>query len=193
MTVPATPAVSPAQSDAAPAKPRRLRVIRRIRLSTLLFLIVVAAMLFGLYAMKRRQAQLLAALSLYRNPRTEGFYEALDQPSTLTYAEGATLDVVLRQIKAQFATNPKTLTSIPMYVDPIGLHEAGVRLNSPIKRPPSADTLALGEHLARILDSLGLAYQVKDGFLMITSKESNDVPLGDDGKDLFLRYRDVLE
>ena len=32
---------------------------------------------------------------------------------------------------------------------------------------------------------------MKDGFLMITSKESFDAPVGDDA-DPYLRYRDVL-
>ena len=50
---------------------------------------------------------------------------------------------------------PKLPTGIPIYVDPIGLQEAEVSLNSPVKRPPSADTLAFGEHLRRVLESIG--------------------------------------
>ena len=38
-----------------------------------------------------------------------------------------------------------------------------------MKTAPEADTLPLGEHLRRILGSLGLGYEVKDGFLKITS------------------------
>ena len=64
-------------------------------------------------------------------------------------------------------------------------------MNSTVKRPPSADSLTLGEHLRRVLEPLGLGYVVKDGFMMITSKESIDVPVGDD-VDLYLQYRDVL-
>ena len=55
----------------------------------------------------------------------------------------------------------------------------------------ASDALTLGEHLRRVLQPLGLDYQVKDGFLMITSKESIDAPVGTDA-DLYLRYRDVL-
>ncbi len=157
---------------------------------------VVVALLFGLYAQKRRQARLLDALSLYRNLRSEEIYNALEVPITLTYADGDPLDVVLKDIKAQTTKNPKLPkipSGIPIYVDPLGLQEAERSLNSLVKRPPSADTLTLSEHLARVLDSLGLAYQVKDGYLMITSKESIDVPLGEEGKDLYLQYRDVLE
>ena len=48
-----------------------------------------------------------------------------------------------------------------------------------------------GEHLRRILDPLGLGYVVKDTFLMITSKESLDVAVGD-AADPYPQYRDVL-
>ena len=85
----------------------------------------------------------------------------------------------------------KPWAGIPIYVDPIGLQEAERSMNSTVQRPPSADTLTLGEHLRRILEPLGLAYVVKQGFLMISSKESFDEPVGDD-VDPYLQYRDVL-
>ena len=66
----------------------------------------------------------------------------------------------------------KPWAGIPIYVDPIGLQEAERSMNSTVQRPPSADTLALGEHLRRVLEPLGLGYEVKAGFLMISSKES---------------------
>ena len=114
--------------------------------------------------------------------------------STLSYADGARLDVVLKDIKAQTSKNPKLPklpTGIPIYVDPIGLQEAERSMWSVVKRPAAADTLTLGEHLRRILEPLGLGYEVKDGFLMITSKGSEDVPIGDEAEP-YLRYRDVL-
>jgi hypothetical protein len=196
MTAPASSSVSSAHLDVVPERPQRRRLVRRIRLSTLLLLMVVVALLVGLYAQKRRQAQLLAALSVYRNLPGEGIYNALGQPIALTYVDGAPLDVVLKKIKAQTTKNPKIPklpAGIPIYVDPLGLQEAGRSMNSQVKRPPSADTLTLGEYLAHVLNSLGLAYQVKDGYLMITSKESIDVPLGEQGKDLYIQYRDLLE
>ena len=195
MTAPAS-AISSAESDAVPEKPREPSSLRRIRLSTLLLWIVVAALVIGLYVQRRREAQLLADLSVYRNPRQEGIYDALDEPIPLTYADGAHLDDVLKEIKKQTTKNPKLPklpTGIPIYVDPLGLQEAEKSLNSEVKRPPSADKLTLGEHLKRVLEPLGLAYMTKEGFLMITSKESHDEPIGDDGGDLYLQYRDVLK
>jgi len=196
MTAPAS-SISSAESDAVPEKPREQSSLRRIRLSTLLLLIVVAALVIGLYVQRRREDQLLADLSVYRNPRQEGIYDALDEPIALTYPDGASLDVVLKEIKqktTKLPKLPKLPTGIPIYVDPIGLQEAEKSLNSTVKRPPSADKLTLGEHLRRILDPLGLAYTTKDGFLMITSKASEDEPIDDyRDNDLYLQYRDVLK
>jgi hypothetical protein len=195
MTASSSP-VPAARSDAVPEKPRRSPFVRHVRLSTLLLLIVVAALLIGLYAGRRREAQLLADLSLYRNTKQEGIYDALDQPIALTYSDGDHLDDVLKEIKRQTTKNPKLPklpAGIPLYVDPLGLQEAEKSLNSRVTKPQSADKLALGEHLKRILDPLGLAFTTKDGFLMITSKDSHDEPVGEDGKDLYLRFRDVLK
>jgi hypothetical protein len=173
---------------------RRASVLRPVRLSTFLLSTVVIALLIALYAQHVHEARLRDALSIYRHDRTEGIFDALDQPIALTYADGASLDVVLKDIKMRTTKSPslpKIPGGIPIYVDPIGLQEAERSPNATVKRPSSADALPLGEHLRRLLDPLGLGYQVKEGYLMITSKEAVDVPVGDD-VDPYLRYRDVL-
>ncbi len=86
---------------------------------------------------------------------------------------------------------PRLTSGIPIYVDPIGLQEAEKSMTSPVRRPPSAEKLTLGKQLKIALDSLDLAYVVRDGFLMITSKASIDDETGDGG-DPYLQYRDVL-
>ena len=70
-------------------------------------------------------------------------------------------------------------SGIPIYVDPIGLQEAEKSMTSPVKRPSPVNRLTLGEQLRNVLGPLGLGYVVKDGFLMVTSKESLDVETGD--------------
>jgi hypothetical protein len=195
--------LSPADADALPEETRRRTPLRRIRLSTLLLLIVVAALVIGLYVQRSRETQLLADLSIYREPIQEGIYDALDEPIALTYADGAPLDVVLKEIKQKTTKNPKLPRGIPIYVDPLGLQEAEKSMNSEVKRPPSADRLTLGEHLECLLDFLGLAYTTKDGFLMITSKTPWDMttsmpsehrPIVDLSRDeVYLKYRDVLK
>ena len=149
----------------------RSRFLRPIRLSTFLLLVLVIALLIGLYAQRLREAQLQDAIAVYRNYRTEAIIDALDQPIALNYADGTPLDDLLKEVSKQTTKTPKPAkpwAGIPIYVDPIGLQEAERSMNSTVKRPPSADTLTLGEHLRRVLEPLGLGYEVKDGFLMIT-------------------------
>lgn len=169
-----------------------MALVRRIRLSTLLLLIMIVALGFGLFVQWRREEQLQATLATYRDTRQEGIFDLLVGPIPLSYPDGAPLDVVLKEIKLQTAgPSAKLPTGIPIYVDPLGLQEAQRTLSSPVKRPSTSEKLSLAEHLRRVLDPLGLAYVVKDGFLMITSKESVDEPLGDD-VDPYPQYRDVL-
>jgi hypothetical protein len=172
----------------------RSRFLRRIRLSTFLLLVPVIALLIGLYALRLREARLQDAIAVYRNFRTEAIFDVLDQPIALDYADGAPLDQLLKEVKKQTATVPKSAkpwAGIPIYIDPIGLQEAERSMNSTVKRPPSADALTLGEHLRRVLEPLGLGYEVKSGFLMISAKESLEAPAGVDA-DPYLQYRDVL-
>jgi hypothetical protein len=185
--------------SASPASPtheqrRRPRLLRPVRLSTFLLLTVIAGLLIALYAQRVREEQLRDAISVYRLVQNEGIFDALDQPMALAYQDGDALSNVLKDIKMQTTKNPKLPkipAGIPIYVDPIGLQEAERSMNSPVKRPPSADTLTLGEHMRRVLGSVGLDYVVKDGFLMITSKESLNLPTGGE-VDPYRLYRDVL-
>jgi hypothetical protein len=173
---------------------RRSRFLRPIRLSTFLLLVLVIALLIGLYAQHLREARLQDAISVYRKYETEGIIEALERPIAVPYPDDAPLDEVLKEIKKQTTKHPKLPkipTGLPIYVDPIGLQEAERSTNSPVRRPPAADALPLGAHLRRILEPLGLGYVVKDGFLMITSKDPLDDPIGA-YMDPYLQYRDVL-
>ncbi len=61
---------------------------------------------------------------------------------------------------------------IPIYVDPIGLQEAERSLNSTVQI--DLEGVPLKTTLRLMLKQLGLAYTVKDGFLMITSEDSED-------------------
>ena len=59
-------------------------------------------------------------------------------------------------------------------VDPDGLREAGQTLESPVRRrrrtPPPGSRCRLGRQLRIILEPLGLAAEVKDGAIVITSR-----------------------
>jgi hypothetical protein len=72
------------------------------------------------------------------------------------------------------------------------LQEAERSVLSQVKRPESADQLPLKQHLNRVLEPLGIGFSVKEGFLMITSKESRDLPIGEE-VDPYLKFREVLQ
>jgi hypothetical protein len=76
------------------------------------------------------------------------------------------LDAVLKYVKQ--ATTTPTFSGIPIYVDPIGLKEAQQSLNSTVQF--DREGMPLKTSLGWILRQLGLAYVVKDGFLMVSSR-----------------------
>ena len=127
-------------SPSAPAT-RGWRVLRPIRLSTFLLLVLVIALMVSLALQRERERQLRDAIAVYRQPQTEAIFEAVARPMPLHYLDGARLDEVLKVWKRTTIGSPGLAPGIPIYVDPIGLQEAGQSLNSTLRRPPSADSL----------------------------------------------------
>ena len=105
-----------------------------------------------------------------RDPRTRQILEKLDEPISMSFAAETPLDDVLKYIKQ--ATTTPTFSGIPIYVDPIGLQEAERSLNSTVQI--DLEGVPLKTTLRLILKQLGLAYTVKDGFMIITSEDSED-------------------
>jgi hypothetical protein len=88
----------------------------------------------------------------------------------MSFANETPLDDVLKYIKQ--ATQTPTFNGIPIYVDPIGLQEAERSMNSTVQI--DLEGVPLKTTLRLLLKQLGLVYTVKDGFLMITSEDSED-------------------
>jgi RNA polymerase sigma factor (sigma-70 family) len=107
------------------------------------------------------------------DPRSRQILEKLDEPVSMSFANETPLDDVLKYIKQ--ATTTPTYAGIPIYIDPKGLQDAERSLNSTVqidlKGVPLRRTLRL------ILEQLGMAYFVQDGFVVITSKERASAPL----------------
>lgn len=168
-----------------------MRLDRRVHLQTLVLLIVAISLLIDLSLIKRRQLGLLDALAFYRQPGIEGIYDVLNEPLATAYPDGATLEDMLKDIKARTTGKPKLKSGLPIYADPVGLQEANQTMTSTVKRPELTDRMTLGDQIRQALEPLGLVYMVRDGFMMITSKESwersADVPVN-----LYLEFRDVL-
>jgi hypothetical protein len=169
-----------------------MKIGRRVRLQTLLLLIVALSLLIDLYLIKRRQSHLLDAVAFYRQPRTEAICDVLNEPLATVYPDGAALEDMLKDIKARTTGKPKLKSGIPIYVDPRGLQEANHTMTSKVKRPVSSDRMTLSDQIRQALEPLGLVYEVKDGFMMITSKESRHAS-ADDALNLYLEFRDVLQ
>jgi tetratricopeptide (TPR) repeat protein len=123
------------------------------------------------YISEKRIKRWGRAVDLFdRDPKTRQILEKLDEPISMTFQNETPLDDVLKYIKQ--ATTTPTFSGIPIYVDPLGLQEAERSLNSTVQI--DLEGVPLKTTLKLILKQLGLAYTVKDGFLMITSEDSED-------------------
>ena len=97
--------------------------------------------------------------------KTRQILRKLEEKIELELPADPTLDQLLKAIKK--ATTDANSTGIPIYVDPIGLQEAGVSMNLPVTVPQGGP---LGFVLHESLRMPHLSYLVKDGFLMISSR-----------------------
>ena len=101
----------------------------------------------------------------------ERIRRALNRRIPLDFPHEPPLEEVLRYVKQ--ATTDSSGKGIPIYVDPIGLLEADKTMASTI-RPMKLDSVPLRVSFRLCLAQLDLAYVVKDGYLMIVSREYTD-------------------
>ena len=170
---------------------RWLKTKVRLRLSTLILLIIIFGMAVALILQQRREARLRSALRSARSLNDEAIRVALNRPFEARFLArnplaSATLDQLLTEIK-RLTRNGVLWNGVPIYVDPIGLQEAGVAMASSVT--VSSKAMPIKEALEEALGQLKLDYVVRDGFLCISSKESTDKPLGDELS--FERMEDV--
>jgi hypothetical protein len=122
---------------------------------------------------ERRIKRWGAAVDLVdRSEKTKSILEKLEQPIAMSFPNETPLEDVLKYIKS--ATQGPNDTGIPIYVDPVGLHEAEKTMTSPITI--DLEGVPLRTTLKLILKQLDLTYTVKDGMMTITSRDSEDVP-----------------
>jgi len=120
---------------------------------------------------ERRIARYGKAVDVFdRDPKTKQILAKLDEPLAMNFPNETPLEDVLNYIKQ--ATQTPTDSGIPIYLDPIGLNEAEKTETSPVSI--DLDGVPLKTTLRLLLRQLDLTYTVKDGFLMITSKASED-------------------
>ncbi len=104
---------------------------------------------------------------------TIALLDKLDRPVTLAFPNQTPLEDVLKFLKA--ATAVPGDSGLPIYVDPLGLQEVEKTLQSPVTL--DIENIPVKTALRLILKQLGLAFQVKDGLVTITSEASIDIPL----------------
>jgi len=110
-----------------------------------------------------------------RDPQTKVILDRLEEKIDLTF-EKTSLEDVLKHIK-KATSKGQDGKGIPIYVDPVGLLEAEKTLTTPISFTARGEPLK--SSLERLLRSIDLTYVVKDGFLMVTSRSSEDpMPAG---------------
>jgi hypothetical protein len=149
--------------------------MKRIRPGTVLLLALILVLGYSLVIRQRREARLRAVLALYKGRAQRDVQHIMGKYHHLNWPDETPLSEVIEQIKQ--ATNrwlslfPK---GVPIYVDPDGLREAGQSLSSPVAAPPDdshSQQRPLRQELRMILEPLGLACDVKDGAIVITSRQ----------------------
>jgi hypothetical protein len=131
-----------------------------------------------------REARLKSALRIARNYANGVISSELDKPLDMPFDKGTTLAGLVSHIECWTGwvvtdrRYPKTLSvrqpgplqnGLPIRVDSIALAEAGVTMQTPLtissRRVPLRDTLP------RVFGPLGLGYYVRDGLLVIGTKD----------------------
>jgi hypothetical protein len=166
--------------------------IVRMRLTTLLLLVLVLGLMTGLLIQWRREIEIRRRLATYRNPAQEALINVLESPIALDWPDGTSLGELLKLVRVKTTGLPKLKTGMPIYIDPNGLQEAEKTPDSPVGGQPPDSTLSLSQKLQHALDPLGLKCMLRSGFLMIDAKQSADEPILDP-KDPYLLYRDILD
>ena len=98
------------------------------------------------------------------DPANARILKLLEQPVPMRYPTETPLETLLKHVRD--ATPDPDGKGIPIFVDPIGLQEAEKSMTSTVILDIEDVPLQTSLHVC--LQQLGLAYRVKDGFVMIT-------------------------
>ncbi len=95
-------------------------------------------------------------------------FDALERPIPMRFPEPTPLEDVLKHIEKATAT-PRS-PGLPIYLDPIGLHEAEQSATSTVTI--DLEKVPLKKSLRACLDPIHMTYVVKEGYLLVTSPDS---------------------
>jgi hypothetical protein len=134
-----------------------------------------------------REARLKSALRIARNYANGVISKELDKPLDMPFDNGTTLAGLVSHIECSTGwvvterRYPKPVSvrhpgplqnGLPIRVDPVALAEAGATMRTPLTI--SSRGVPLRDTLRGVLGPLGLAYYVRDGLLVIGTKEDAD-------------------
>jgi hypothetical protein len=106
-----------------------------------------------------------------RDNRSQRIVVELGKLVPMSFPNETPLEDVIKYIRSA-TKGPNFSEGIPIYVDPLGLQEAVKTMASPVVL--DVKDVPLRTSLKVMLKQLGLAFEVKDGLLSITSQESID-------------------
>jgi hypothetical protein len=108
------------------------------------------------------------------DPANARILKLLEETVPIHFREPTTFEQLLKHIK--IAASRVDGKDFPIFVDPIGLHEAEKSLTSTVRL--YRDDLPLKTSLHYCLRQLGLTYRIAEGFVMITS--ADQLPIAED-------------
>jgi hypothetical protein len=160
--------------------------------------VTIAALLLAIWAQheraKAREARLIAALRIARNYANGLILKELDKPFDLPFENGTTLAGLVthvRKFSGWVAAEKKYSRplavrrvgplqhGLPIFVDSLALAEVGATMDTSITI--SSRGVPLRETLHEALRPLGLDYYLKDGLIVISTKDDAEWLSGENG------------
>lgn len=152
--------------------------MKRPRPATVLLLALIVVLGYAVIRGQRREARLREALARYRSRAGDGPEQLMYAKLPLDWPDGTTLAEAVKAIADSPQARFLFPRGVPILVDTDGLREAGRSLDSPLRTPPkdpaTGEALRLWSQLQTVLEPLGLAAEVRNGIIVITSRERMD-------------------
>jgi hypothetical protein len=151
--------------------------MKRIRLSTVLLLAVILVLGYVSIAAQRREARLREALAAYQSLSQGKLVSTLGGRGAIDWPEGTSLEDAIERIRTSASTPWLPWPNgIPILVDPDALRRAGKTLKSPVKGLHPDERYTFRQKLRSVLEPMGLAYEVRDGAIIITTPDAIEDP-----------------
>ena len=109
--------------------------------------------------------------------RNQVIMRKLDQPIPFHFRTDTPLEDVLKYIRA--ATADVNFAGLPMYVDPVGLQNSERSMTSTVTNL-DFDAIPVGDALRLCLKQLDLGFSVRQGYVLISDRDSATIPVYED-------------